>query len=57
MECMPVTGSHTDMAFHVSPWYPDRMVMKLHFFDSPREYQYCTAIFRATSTDTDPESQ
>ena len=34
----------------------ERIVTKLFFFAFPLPYQYCTAIFKATSTATEPES-
>ena len=55
--CIPVTGSHTLMAFHVSPWYPQRIVAKFVFLCEPlRLTAACTAIFMATSVATEPES-
>ena len=57
IECIPPTGSHTLIACQVSPWYPPRDVANLFFSGRPRLCQYCRAIFMATSTETDPESQ
>ena len=57
IRCMPPSGSHTDMAMNVSPWYPPRQVSSLVFAPAPRERQYCRHIFTATSTETEPESQ
>jgi hypothetical protein len=52
---MPPTGSVTDMGENVSPWYPPRTV-KNRFRGEPAATWNCSAIFIATSTDTDPES-
>jgi hypothetical protein len=53
---MPVTGSHTDIAPAVSPWYPPRTVSSSRRSGMPRPCQACSAIFTATSTATLPES-
>ena len=57
IECIPPTGSQTDIAFQVSPWYPPRAVANFVLFFTPFECQYWSAIFIATSTETDPESE
>lgn len=54
--CMPVTGSHTDIAPSVSPWYPERTVSRRRRDGRPRPCQYWIAILIATSTETEPES-
>ncbi len=53
---MPPSGSQTDIAMNVSPWYPPRQVSSLVLAGRPRERQYCRHIFTATSTLTEPES-
>ncbi len=54
--CMPPSGSHTDMAMNVSPWYPPRQVSSRRLAGRPAERQYCRHILTATSTETEPES-
>ena len=53
---MPPSGSHTDMAMNVSPWYPPRQVSSRRLAGRPAERQYCRHILIATSTETEPES-
>ncbi len=57
MECMPPSGSQTLIGVKVSPWYPPRHVISLCRPGRPRLRWYCSAIFAATSTDTEPESE
>ena len=40
IECIPPTGSQTDIAFHVSPWYPPRAVANFVLFFAPFACQY-----------------
>ena len=53
---MPPSGSHTAMQPAVSPWYPPRTVSIRERPGRPRPRWACSAIFSATSTDTEPES-
>ena len=56
MACIPPTGSHTLIVAKVSPWYPDLHVKNWSPF-LPRPRAHCSAIFIATSTPTEPESE
>jgi hypothetical protein len=54
---MPPSGSHTPIGPWVSPWYPPRQVRKRFRSGRPTPRWYCNAVFNATSTATDPESE
>ena len=56
MLCIPVTGSQTDIAARVSPWYPEATVSRRVRPGRPVPRAYCSAILMATSTETEPES-